>query len=98
MSTEDLGHGMTAHEVERFRANRAAASNKWKIEGYDTFDASSYPLAGEYDSEDDAKQAARNRLSELETNQPSSTSGGQSGIQDRVYIVNPNGNKYRFFG
>ena len=71
-------------------------SNKWKLEGYDTFEGSYYPLEGEYDSEAQAEDAARSRLIHLEKTQPSSSSGGQGGIQDRVYIVNPEG-KLRLF-
>ncbi|OGG44092.1 hypothetical protein A2841_01205 [Candidatus Kaiserbacteria bacterium RIFCSPHIGHO2_01_FULL_48_10] len=75
----------------------------WRLEGYDTFEGGHdafYPIEGEYESESAAQTAARQRLKKLERSQPSSSSGGQSstGIQDRVYIVRPNGEKYRFSG
>ena len=74
---------------------------EWKLEGYDTFESGEdafYPLRGTFKSEQEATAAARKRLKELEKKQPSSSSGGQSstGIQDRVYIVRPDGTKYRF--
>jgi len=75
-----------------------SVSGKWKLEGYDTFEGSSYSLDGEYDSEGEAKKAARARLDEIEESQQSKTSGGQSGIQDQVFIVEPGGNKRRFLG
>jgi hypothetical protein len=75
---------------------------KWRLEGYDTFEGGSnayYPIEGEYGSEGGAEQAARDRLIELEATQPSESSGGQrsTGIQDRVYIVSPDGKRRRFF-
>ena len=73
-------------------------SKKWTLEGYDTFEGSSYDLPGEFDSEAEAEKAARAKLNELEKWQPSSSSGGQGfeGIQDRVYIVSPDGRRRRF--
>ena len=70
---------------------------KWKLEGYDTFSSESYSLDGEYNSEAEARAAAKKRLAHLEKTQPSSESGGQGfcGIQDRVYIVAPDGTKSR---
>ncbi len=74
--------------------------NAWTLEGYDTFDSSSYPLEGSYLTELDAKRAAQERLAALEAAQPSESSGGQDehGIQDQVFIVCPDGSKYRFSG
>jgi hypothetical protein len=74
--------------------------SSWRLEGYDTFEGASYPLKGEYSDEKAARGAAQERLAELERTQPSSSSGGQGdlGIQDRVYIVRPDGSKYRFHG
>ncbi len=71
---------------------------KWRLEGYDTFEEEPYPLDGEYESQQDAEYAAEARLAELEANQPSESSGGQGrhGIQDRVFIIRPNGSKYRY--
>ena len=74
----------------------------WKLMGYDAFEdageESFYPLDGEYVSETDAHEAAKRRLAELEQTQPAASSGGQAyrGIQDRVYIVDPDGNRTRF--
>lgn len=78
---------------------------KWKIEGYDTFDSkwdvesdSFYPIEGEWNTETEAKKAAKKYLEKLERQQPPFNSGGQSelGIQDHVYIVRPDGTKYRY--
>jgi hypothetical protein len=76
-----------------------AVTDKWKIEGYDSFEGGDafYPLPGEFDTEAHAVRAANTRLAELEIEQPSASSGGQSGIQDYVYIVRPDGTKYRHF-
>lgn len=78
-------------------------SVKWRLEGYDTFEGGEdafYPLTSEYESEEQAKVAARARLLELERTQPSDSSGGQTpdGIQDRVYIVSPDGKRRLFRG
>ncbi|MBI4021587.1 MAG: hypothetical protein HY369_05070 [Candidatus Aenigmarchaeota archaeon] len=70
----------------------------WTLEGYDTFSSEWYMLPGEYATEEAARAAATARLLELEETQPTRTSGGQAetGIQDRVYVVRPDGSKYRF--
>jgi hypothetical protein len=75
-------------------------SGLWHLEGFDTFAEESYPLEGEYPDQQAAEAAARKRLQELERDQPTETSGGQSehGIQDRVYVVRPDGTRYRFVG
>lgn len=72
----------------------------WKLEGYDTFSEEWYPLSGEYSDEKDAIDAATKQLEDLEKIQPTETSGGQklSGIQDRIYIIRPDGTRYRFTG
>ena len=69
-------------------------TGRWKIEGYDTFAGERYPIAGSYDTEQAAIDAAQAQLRELEIRQPSSASEGQSGIQDRVYVVAPDGVSY----
>ena len=66
---------------------------KWKLEGWDTFSREDYPLPGEYNTEEEARTAAADRLSELEKTQPSATSGGQKGIQDKVFILSPTGSR-----
>lgn len=74
-------------------------ARKWSLEGYDTFEGGPdayYPLEGEFDDEQAVQAAARDRLAELEKTQPSSDSGGQGGIQDQVFVVRPDGSKYRF--
>ena len=68
---------------------------KWKLEGYDTFSREDYPLPGEYDTEDTAIAAAKKHLEYLERTQPSESSGGQDGTQDRVYLIRPDGTKFR---
>ncbi len=74
--------------------------SKWKLEGYDTFEGEPYPLPGEFDDQKSAEKAAGKRLKKLEISQPKSSSGGQdsAGIQDRVYIIRPDGSKYRYTG
>lgn len=69
------------------------SGGKWKLEGWDTFSREDYPLPGEYDSEVEAREAAAARLIELEKTQPTASSGGQSGIQDRVFIIDPSGQR-----
>lgn len=75
----------------------------WKMYCVDVFEAahgedSSY---GEetFDDQEAAEKAAQERLAQLEQCQPTERSGGQSviGIQDRVYIVRPDGTKYRVY-
>ncbi|HBB33515.1 MAG TPA: hypothetical protein DDZ80_13975 [Cyanobacteria bacterium UBA8803] len=71
--------------------------NCWHIEGFDTFSSEEYPLPSDYSSEADAIAAAKAYLDELESTQPTSSSGGQNGIQDRVFVVRPDGSKFRIF-
>jgi hypothetical protein len=66
--------------------------------GYDTFEngpEGAYPLPGEFDTEAEAQEGARQRLAELEIRQP----GGQGvwSLQDHVYVARPDGTSYRFF-
>jgi len=70
--------------------------DRWRLEGWDTYAAHSYPIAGSYGSEWMARIAARIELWKLERLQPSSDSGGQEGIQDQVWIVRPDGSSYRY--
>ena len=69
-------------------------AEEWRLVGLDAFDGGSYPLST-HPSEEDARRAARTRLEVLEVTQPSASSGGQDGIQDQVYIVRPDGTRYR---
>ena len=68
----------------------------WKLIGYDTFAGEWYDLSGSYPSEASARRAAQRQLCKLEKLQPSAQSGGQSGIQDQIYIVRPDGSHYRY--
>ena len=72
----------------------------WRIGGFDTFAEEFYSLEGEYETETEAHAAAVFRLAKLEMTQPTSVSGGQDalGIQDRVFILRPDGTSYRFQG
>ncbi len=79
------------------------ADKKWTLKGYDTFEGGPdayYSIEGVYDDQAAAEGAAQHRLEELEKIQPSDESGGQEvdGIQDHVYVVRPDGTKYRFLG
>ena len=71
---------------------------KWKLEALDTFSDERYPLDGEFDSQQDVEAAADGHLKELEETQPTASSGGRAedGIQDRIFIVHPDGTKYRY--
>lgn len=85
--------------------------DRWRLEGYDTFEGEPYPLGthkrtdgstidgmqSSYDSYEDARSDALRRLEDLERSQPSSSSGGQSGIQDQVRIIHPDGRRERVF-
>ena len=69
--------------------------NGWRLEGYDTFSTEWYDLEGYYPTEGSAIEAAKARLEELETTQPSASSGGQDGIQDQVFVIRPDGTRFR---
>jgi hypothetical protein len=79
--------------------------SNWKLEGYDTFSSETYPLGNprldglqpSYPDRASALDGARKRLADLERTQPSASSGGQAGIQDRVYIIHPDGRRERVF-
>jgi len=64
--------------------------------GYDTFAGEWYPLESGLANEQAAQAAAKKHLAEIERLQPSASSGGQEGIQDRVYIAGPDGVPLRF--
>ena len=67
---------------------------KYLLQGKDGFDpdADYYPIS-EHESLREAQKAAHQRLAELQHEQPGI--GGQAGIQDRVYIVHPDGHRER---
>jgi hypothetical protein len=71
-------------------------ANSYRLKGYDPFSSDYYDLGGEFSTLAEAQAAARKELNELEAQQPSAQSGGQDGIQDRVYIIHPNGQYVRF--
>ncbi len=73
-------------------------NKKWILEGEDTFASELYPIPGEHNSQEEAEAAAAVKMTEIEALQPSTSSGGQAldGIQDRIYIVRPDGSKYRY--
>lgn len=75
----------------------SSSPKRWRLIGWDTFEGAEYPLT-DHDSEDKACEAAREKLRQVEIEQPSASSGGQGllGIQDRVYIERPDGTRYRF--
>ena len=68
----------------------------WKIEGYDTYAREPYALDGKFSSQAAAERAACKRLKKLELSQPRARSGGQEGIQDQVYIIQPDGMRDRY--
>jgi hypothetical protein len=74
----------------------------WRLRGYDPFSSDWYEYrtqAGaleEYASQQEAEAAAALKLAALEREQPSASSGGQGGIQDRIYVVRPDGTLYRY--
>ena len=74
----------------------ATYGERWRLAGYDTFSGEDYALDGEYPTEQAARAAAKVRLAELEVSQPTASSAAQDGIQDRVYIVAPDGSTYRY--
>jgi hypothetical protein len=67
----------------------------WTLVGLDTFENEWYPLDGDFTSEAEARLAAATRLDYLDVTQPVESSGGQSGIQDQVWVVRPDSSKFR---
>lgn len=69
----------------------------WHVEGKDGFDLDAdYYLISEHESYPAAREAARRVLQELDRSQP--CAGGQGGIQDRVYLVGPDGAREQVYG
>jgi hypothetical protein len=73
----------------------AADDLPWQLWGLDTFSHDTYPIS-RHANEAECLAAAREYLRELEGQQPSEQSGGQDGIQDQIFIVGPNGTRYRY--
>lgn len=74
-------------------AGGAKDPSKYHLDGFDTFDGEDYPLARDIDDLPTAQMLHTARMRQLEETQFSSSSGGQSGIQDRVYVVHPKTNQ-----
>ena len=72
-----------------------AFESSWWVIGWDTFEGAEYPVS-RHATEAESKVAAQQFLLQLERDQPTASSGGQSGIQDHVYIVRPDGVRYRY--
>ena len=68
----------------------------WKVEGKDGFDmeAEYYPVS-EHAEYELAFEAARGELAELDKSQPNA--GGPTGIQDRIYVVHPDGRRQQVY-
>jgi len=80
-------------------STKISQENNFQLLGYDTFEGGPdawYPL-GNFETHEQALTAAKIKLQENEKQQPTSTSGGQEfgGIQDRVFIIHPDGYKER---
>lgn len=65
----------------------------WQLVVFDAFCGAAYPHS-RHASEAECRKAARAYLREIELKQPSEQSGGQQGIQDRVFVVGPEGAGY----
>lgn len=65
---------------------------KYHLDSHDTFAGEDHPLARDIDDLATAELLRDTRMRELKESQPSSMSGGQSGIQNRVYIIRPESN------
>ncbi len=70
---------------------------RWSLLGYDTFAGETYFIPGSFRTRATAERAARRYLKKLEKTQPTEISGGQApgGIQDRVFVVDPDGARRR---
>lgn len=68
---------------------------KWRIKRCDPLEkGKEFPESkDQYDDEKQAEEAAQKLLQKIEREQPTSESGGQNGVQDRVYIISPEGLK-----
>jgi len=75
----------------------SAGKPVFKLMGYDTFSDEWY-CVDKFPSEEKARAAGVKRLEELAITQPAQSSGGQSGIQDKVFVEHPDGKRYRVIG
>ena len=81
--------GEEVEHIEEWPSLYAMEPAKWHVMGHDTFDGEDYPLALNIDDLPTATMLAIANQRYLEIVQPSATSGGQEGIQDRVFVVHP---------
>ena len=89
-----------AIEPKRFRVLKwlSQLAGEWRLEGWDAFAGHGYRIGGRFRSRAHAERAARRHLAAIERMQPSDISGGQSGIQDQVFIIAPDGRRIRVIG
>jgi len=73
----------------------APKPKKYSLIGLDAFSGEEYMLKDDYPTEADAIAGGKLRLQHNERTQPSSSSGGQAGIQDRVFVERPDGSRFR---
>lgn len=73
-----------------------APKERWQLIGLDTFSSEWYRLDS-YPTQAQAEEAAQEKLREIERLQPTSSSGGQGGIQDQVHIERPDKTRYRVY-
>lgn len=66
---------------------------RWRLEGWDTFSGHAYPIPGRFRTRLQAEKAAQRALRDIERMQPGAQSGGRNGVQDQVYIIDPDGRR-----
>jgi len=84
-----FGEGEEVPEHTEGYPREAGDPTKYHLHGYDTFSHEDYPLAIDIGDLPTAQMLAAARRRHLEEIQPTSSSGGQAGIQDRTSIVYP---------
>lgn len=94
-------HGIGKIKVKKkekeLPSNGKPRAKVFKLLGYDTFSNEWYG-SREFATEKEARDAGIKKLEELAISQPASSSGGQGGIQDQVYIEYPDGKRFRVIG
>jgi hypothetical protein len=73
----------------------AQMDKPWKVVGWDTFAREEYSVAA-HATEEEAVLAAKAHYADIQREQPVEQSGGQTGIQDQVYIVDPAGRRRQY--
>ena len=68
----------------------------WGVDGYDTFEEEYYPLGDGYLNEEQTRSAAAEKLRAIQETQSGAGGQGHEGIQDHVFIVQPDGTRIRF--